>query len=337
MDTTTILNKLVEKKDLKAEEINFFLSNLIEGKISPIQGGAILTALRIKGETVDEITELIKGIRKNMTRVYAGQAIDVCGTGGDQFGSFNVSTATAFVTAGAGVKVAKHGGRAVSSQSGSTDVMEKLGVNLTLTPQQAELVFYKVGLVFLFAPLFHPAMKNAALIRKELKIRTIFNLLGPFTSPASVQRQLIGVPNLEIAKKLAEVGKKLSYERLLIVTSEDGMDEVSVHSKTTVFEINKNTIKKLSIDPQVFGFKKIDKKEIIGGTSANSAQIVKNILDGVKGPQRDLVAFNTAFALYTAGAVKNIKDGILMAEKSIDSGRAKLILKNLIRETQRYA
>ena len=148
-----------------------------------------------------------------MIRIYVDQAIDVCGTGGDNSGSFNVSTATAFVTAGAGVKVAKHGGRAVSSQSGSADVLEELGVNINLTPQRAELVFYKVGMVFLFAPLFHPAPKNISLIRKELKIRTVFNLLGPFANPTSVERQLIGVPNAEIASKLAKVGKKLSYKR----------------------------------------------------------------------------------------------------------------------------
>ena len=180
---------------------------MIEGKINPVRGGAILTALRIKGETANEIIELIRGIRKNMIRIYVDQAIDVCGTGGDNSGSFNVSTATAFVTAGAGVKVAKHGGRAVSSQSGSADVLEELGVNINLTPQRAELVFYKVGMVFLFAPLFHPALKNISLIRKELKIRTVFNLLGPFVNPTSVERQLIGVPNAEIASKLAKVAK----------------------------------------------------------------------------------------------------------------------------------
>ncbi len=337
MEITNILNNLIEKKDLTSDEIEFFLIGLIKKNISPVQGGAVLTALRMKGETVTEITELIKGIRKNMTRVYAGQAIDVCGTGGDKSGSFNVSTATAIVTAGTGVKVVKHGGRAVSSQSGSADVMEKLGVNLLLTPQQVELVFYSVGLVFLFAPLFHPAMQNIAAIRKELKIRTIFNFLGPFISPASVERQLVGVPNLEIAKKLAEVSKKLSYERLLIVTSENGMDEVSTYEKTTVFEIKNKQIKKTVIDPEQYGFKKIAKKEILGGNAVDNAKIIKNILNGQKGPQRDLVVFNSAFALLVSGVITDIKDGIELAEKSIDTGRAKLILENLIKETQRYA
>jgi len=337
MEMTKILNNLLENKNLTTEEIKLFLSNLINGNINPIQGGAILTALRMKGETVDEIVALINGVRKNMVQIYIDRAIDVCGTGGDMSGTFNVSTATAFVTAGAGVKVAKHGGRAVSSQSGSADVIEKLGVNILLTPKQAELIFYKVGMVFLFAPLFHPAMKNIAAIRKELKIRTIFNILGPFTSPASVKRQLIGVPNIKIAEKLAKVGKKLSYERLLIVTSEDGMDEVSTYSKTIVFEINKDLIKKSIIDPKEFGFKKFDKKEIFGGTATDNARIIKNILKGAKGPQRDLAVLNSAFALYVAGAVTNIKEGIKVAENSIDSGKAKLVLENLIKETQKYA
>ncbi len=337
MDTTAILNNLVEKKDLTTDQIELFIYKLINGNINPIQGGAVLTALRMKGETVDEIVALIKTIRKNMVHVYIDQAIDVCGTGGDQIGSFNVSTVVSFVTVGAGIKVVKHGGRAVSSQSGSADVMEKLGVNIKLSSQQAELIFYKVGMVFLFAPLFHPAMKHVSAIRKELKIRTIFNILGPFTSPASVKRQLIGVPNLEIAKKLAKVGKELSYERLLIVTSEDEMDEISTYSKSFILEIKKNIIKKTVIDPQDFGFKKIDKKEILGGTAEINAQIIKNILSGMKGPQRDLVVFNSAFALYAAGAITDIKEGIKLAESSIDSGKAKLVLENLIEETQKYA
>jgi len=337
MEMTKILNNLLENKNLTTEEIKLFLSNLINGNINPIQGGAILTALRMKGETVDEIVALINGVRKNMVQIYIDRAIDVCGTGGDMSGTFNVSTATAFVTAGAGVKVAKHGGRAVSSQSGSADVIEKLGVNILLTPKQAELIFYKVGMVFLFAPLFHPAMKNIAAIRKELKIRTIFNILGPFTSPASVKRQLIGVPNIKIAEKLAKVGKKLSYGRLLIVTSEDGMDEVSTYSKTIVFEINKDLIKKSIIDPKEFGFKKFDKKAIHGGNATDNSLIIENILNGLKGPQRDLVVFNSAFVLYTAGTVTDIKEGVKLAEKSIDSGQDKLILENLIKVTQKYA
>lgn len=337
MDTKKILNNLLEKKNLTTDEVKFFISNLINGNINPIQGGAILTALRMKGETIDEIVTLIKEIRKHKIPVFADQAIDVCGTGGDQQNSFNISTATAFVTAGAGVKVAKHGGRAVSSRSGSADVLEGLGVNILLTPQQAELIFYKVGMVFLFAPLFHPAMKNIAMIRKELKIRTIFNILGPFANPASVKRQLIGVPNLEIAKKLAKVGKKLSYEHLLIVTSKDGMDEISTYSNTHVFEINKNQTKKYIVDPQDFGFKKFDKKEISGGTIIDNARIIKDILNGNKDPKRNLVVFNSAFALYVAGLVTDIKEGIRLAEESIDSGQAKTVLQNLIRETQKYA
>lgn len=337
MDTSAILNNLVEKKNMTAEEIELFLSNLVKGNINSVQGGAILTALRMKGETVDETIALIKEIRKNVIPVQVNNAIDVCGTGGDGIGSFNISTAVAFVLAGAGIKVVKHGGRAISSQSGSADVMENLGVNLKLSSQQAEKIFNKIGMVFLLAPIFHPAMKHIAAIRKELKIRTIFNFLGPFANPASVKRQIIGVPNLEVAEKLAKVGKKLSYKHLLIVTSEDGMDEVSTYSKTTILEIKNNLIKKSIIDPKNYGFKKIDKKEILGGTTTENAQIIKDILNRLKNPKRDIVVFNSAFALYVAGIITDIKEGMKLAANSIDSGRAKLVLENLIKETQKYA
>ncbi len=336
MNTTNILNNLVEKKNMTAEEINIFLSDLINGNVNSIQGGAILTALKIKGETPEEINGLIKTMRKNMVSINLNNAIDVCGTGGDDSGSFNISTAVALVVAGCGVKVAKHGNRAASSKCGSADVLESLGVNIKLNPTQAQQVFKKIGMVFLFAPIYHPAMKNIVNIRKELKIRTIFNYLGPFINPSCPVKQLVGVPNKEIAQKLADVSKKLNYKHLLIVTSEDGMDEISIYSKTFMFEINKNQIKNKIIDPQDYKFNKTNKKEILGGDTVDNAKIIKNILNGVKGPQRDLVVFNSAFALYVAGSVIDINQGIKLAEDSIDSGSAKLVLENLIKETQRY-
>ena len=336
MNTTNILNNLVEKKNMTAEEINIFLSDLINGNVNSIQGGAILTALKIKGETPEEINGLIKTMRKNMVSINLNNAIDVCGTGGDDSGSFNISTAVALVVAGCGVKVAKHGNRAASSKCGSADVLESLGVNIKLNPTQAQQVFKKIGMVFLFAPIYHPAMKNIVNIRKELKIRTIFNYLGPFINPSCPVKQLVGVPNKEIAQKLADVSKKLNYKHLLIVTSEDGMDEISIYSKTFMFEINKNQIKNKVIDPQDYKFNKTNKKEILGGDTVDNAKIIKNILNGVKGPQRDLVVFNSAFALYVAGSVIDINQGIKLAEDSIDSGSAKLVLENLIKETQRY-
>lgn len=236
MDTTTILNKLINKKNLTAKETGSFLLEVINGSISNEQAAAIITALRMKGETVEEIYGFIKTLRKNMISININDAIDVCGTGGDGSGTFNVSTAVAFVVAGAGIKVAKHGNRAASSSCGSADVLEALGVNINLTPKQAEQVFKKIGMVFLFAPLYHPAMKNVVTIRKELKIRTIFNFLGPFINPSRPARQLIGVPDEKIAEKLTLVSKKLGSKHVVIATSEDGLDEISIGGKTTLFE-----------------------------------------------------------------------------------------------------
>lgn len=337
MDATDILTKLIQKQNLTTQETQLFLSEVMKGNISHIKTAAILTAFRMKGETVNEITGLIKSMRENMIRVKADMAIDICGTGGDGSGSFNISTATAFVVAGAGVKVAKHGNRAASSKCGSADVLEELGVNLKLSAVQAEAVFNKVGMVFLFAPLFHPLMKNVVEVRKELKIRTIFNFLGPFANPASVCRQLIGVPNIEIAEKLAKVGKKLGYKHLLIVTGKESLDEISIFSKTLVFEIKGNSIKKFVVDPQKYGYKKDSKKEIQGESAKQNAFFIKQVLQGIKSAKRDIVVLNSAFALYVSGKVSNIKQGINLAQASIDNGNAKLILENLVRETQKYA
>lgn len=337
MDTTNILNKLVKKEDLTTEETQKFLNDVMQGVATPAQIGAILIALRIKGETTDEIVGFIKAMRGNMITVNAPDAIDVCGTGGDSSGTFNISTAVAFVVAGVGVKVAKHGNRAASSKCGSADVLEQLGINLQLTPQQVEEVFDKVAMVFLFAPLFHPALKNLVTVRKELKIRTVFNFLGPFANPASVTNQLIGVPSLEIAEKLAEVGKVLNYKHLIIVTSEDGLDEISISSKTVLFEVKGNLVKQSTIDPIRYGFKKVSKEEVVGGSVEENAKFIKEILHGVKGSKRDIVVLNSAYALYVAGAVKDIKEGIRLAEKSIDSGKARSVLENLIKETHKYA
>ena len=308
----------------------------MKGNISPVILSAIFAAIRTKGETIDEIFGFIQTMRQNMVHVNIDNAIDVCGTGGDASNSFNISTAVAFVVAGTGVKVAKHGNRAASSQCGSADVLEELGVNIDLMPQQTEKVFKKIGIVFLFAPLYHPALKNVVKIRKELKIRTIFNFLGPFANPASVKRQLIGVPNEEIAEKLAEVGSRLKYEHLLIVTSKDGMDEISLSTETFLYEVKNAKIKKSVMSPADFGFKKTSKTEFSGGSVRENAIYIREILQGVKGPRRDIVVLNSAFALYVAGIASGIKQGIQQAEQSIDGGVANSVLRNLRKETQDY-
>ncbi|HSW47461.1 MAG TPA: anthranilate phosphoribosyltransferase [Candidatus Saccharimonadales bacterium] len=336
MDAAKILNKLMQKQDLTQTESEFFLSGVIEGSISQVQTGAILVALQMKGETVSEIVSFIKVMRGRMVKVVSVDAIDVCGTGGDGSSSFNISTAVSFVVAGAGVKVAKHGNRAASSKCGAADVLEKLDVNINLSSVQAAEVLKSTGMVFLFAPLFHPATKNVIAVRKELKVRTVFNFLGPFLNPVSVKRQLIGVPNIEIAKKLIQVGKELSYEHLWIVTSRDGMDEISVSAKTDVFELKNGKIKQFVIDPQDFGIKKSSKKEIEEGTLSENAEFIRDIFNGVKNAKRDIVVLNSAAALYVAGKAKDIREGIEMAEESIENGKAKKILENMIKETQRY-
>ena len=337
MEDTNLLNKLISKQNLTTEETQLFLNEVIKGVATPAQIGAILIALRMKGETPDEIIGFIKAMRENMVHVNASNAIDVCGTGGDSSGTFNISTAVAFVVAGAGVKVAKHGNRAASSKCGSADVLEELGVNLQLSPQQAEEIFNKVGMVFLFAPNFHPSMKNVVAVRKELKVRTVFNYLGPFANPASVEKQLIGVPNVEIAEKLAEVGKTLAYKHLLVVTSEDGLDELSISSKTILFEVKDHSVKQSTIDPVNYGLQKIPNGEVLGGSAQQNANFIREILQGKKSSKRDIVIFNSAFAIYVAGVASDIKEGIQLAEKSIDSGKAKLVLENLVKETQKYA
>lgn len=337
MDTTNILNTLMSKQNLTTEETELFLNQVVKGEATPVQIGAIIVALRMKEETPDEIVGFIKAMRQNMIHINVNNAIDVCGTGGDGNGTFNISTVVAFVVAGAGVKVAKHGNRAASSVCGSADVLEELGVNLQLSPQQAEEIFNKVGMVFLFAPLFHPTLKNLVMIRKELKILTIFNFLGPFANPASVEKQLIGVPNIEIAEKLAEVGKTLGYNHLIIATGEDGLDEISTSSTSTLFEIKDNSVKRSVINPINYGFKRSPKNEVMGGNAEQNAGLIKEIIQGKKGPKRDIVVLNSAYALYVASAVTTIKEGIKLAEESIDSGKARLILENLVKETQKYA
>ncbi len=337
MNLSQILNDLVNRRDLTTEEAELLLESMIKKIVSPVQIAAMLVALRMKGETVNEIVGFVKAMRKSMIHVDAKNAIDVCGTGGDNSGTFNISTVVAFVVAGTGVKVAKHGNRAASSKCGSADVLEKLGVNLQLSSQQTKEVINKVEMAFLFAPLFHPAMKRVVEVRKDLKIRTVFNYLGPFANPASVEKQLIGVPNIEIARKLAEVGKILNYKHLLIVTSDEGLDEVSILSKTTVFNVKANTIKHYSINPTDYGFKKVARKELLGGTIEENAEFIKTILTGEKNSKRDIVVLNSALALYVADVVNDIQEGIELAEKSIDSGKAAVVLNNLIKETQKYA
>ncbi|MBI3379915.1 anthranilate phosphoribosyltransferase [Candidatus Gottesmanbacteria bacterium] len=327
-----LLNKLIETKDLTQEEAICLMEEILEGNLTSAQIAAILVALRMKEEIPEEILGFIKVMRKHMVKIKTkGLVIDTCGTGGDGKGTFNISTAVAFVIVGAGVSVAKHGNRNASSACGSADVLEALGVNINLTPKEAEKMLSKTKFTFLFAPLYHPAMRHVGEVRKELKIRTVFNFLGPFASPASVRRQIIGVPNIKLAGKLAKVASNLNYDHLLLVTSEDGLDEISLSSPTHIFEVKGKQVKKMIINGKDYGFEKSSLVEIKGGDAKRNAEIIKDIMKGKNGPCKDIIVLNSAVGLYVAGKVKNIGEGLKFAQKSIEEGNAKKVLAMVIK------
>jgi len=337
MNTTAVLQKLIARKDLSEKESRQILLDMAEGKVLPAQIAAILTAFRMKGETPNELAGFIRGMREKMVKIKAKDAIDVCGTGGDDKHTFNISTAVAFVVAGCGVPVVKHGNRSATSSCGSADVLESLGAKIQLSTTQAADTFTKCGITFLFAPIYHPAMKHVASVRKELGIRTLFNVLGPFANPSGVKRQLIGVPTTDIARRLAQAAKRLSYSRLLLVTSADGMDEANTYTNATIFEVSGNKAKRFIVDPASYNFRKSSKQALLGGDANQNARIIVSLLDGEKGARRDTVVFNSGLALYAAATVKNISDGIMRAQESIDNGHAKSVLQHFIRQTQAYA
>ena len=331
MNSTDILNKLIAQEDLSAADMTGLFDAIVRDEVPTTQIAGILVALRMKGESAEEIEGLVRAMRFHMVKVHAEGAIDIVGTGGDGAGTFNISTAAALIACGAGAKIAKHGNRAASSQCGSADVLEALGVNIDLSPEQAERVFRNAGIVFLFAPAFHPATKNVVAVRRELKVRTIFNVLGPFANPAGARRQLVGVPNREIAKKMASAAKNLDYEHLLIVTSE-GMDEISTSSKTSAIELKDGTSRAFTINPSKFGYSGVA-GELAGGDAAFNAQIIRDVLAGRRGAHRDVAVLNAAFGLYVAGIANEAKEGVRLAEKSIDSGEANAALEHLIKHS----
>ena len=337
MTTQQYLYKLVNRVHLSQKEAEDLLYQLTDSA-TPIQIAGVLAALTTKEESVEEVAGFILGMRKKMTTIRVlKNTIDVCGTGGDGKHTFNISTASAFVLAGGGIPVAKHGNRAASSQCGSADVLEALGINIFLTPNQTEEVLQKTGMVFLFAPLFHGAFKQVGMVRKELGIRTIFNYIGPFVNPAGVKRQVIGVPTRKIAKLLANVAASLSYKHVCIVTSEDGMDEVSLFAPTFVYEIKEKNIREFVINPAAYGFTKARMKDIFGGDTETNAAIIENVLAGKKGPARDITVLNSALGFVVAGKAKNLQQGIRYAKEAINGGAALRTLHNLRKETKQYA
>ncbi len=323
------LAKLAQKQSLSEAEASDCMLEILEGKATPAQVASYLTFLNYKTETTDEVVGSVKAMRNKMSRVNAEglDAIDVCGTGGDHRGTFNISTTAALILAGGGVAVAKHGNRAASSQCGSAEVLEALGVKIDAPTRTAEKCLQEAKVAFLFAPHYHPAMKNVGPIRKELGIRTLFNILGPMSNPASVKKQVVGVFDLEKARLIAEVLVKAGSERVITLHSEEGLDEVSCAGPTTLFECQKDSrgqmnIREMEIHPELFGYTRHDLQLLKGSDAASNAKIVTEILNGEKGPRREAVVMNAAVGFYLAGKCSSVQDGKAFAEESLDSQKA---------------
>jgi anthranilate phosphoribosyltransferase len=317
------IQTLVGGRSLTMDEASNVMEEIMEGNATPAQFGAFVTALRCKGETVEEIAGLARTMRAKALRVTINEpVVDTCGTGGDGLGTFNISTAAAFVVAACGLKVAKHGNRAMSSQCGSADVLEALGVKIDLNPEQVQKCLEKVGIGFMLAPVFHPAMKYAAAPRKEVGIRTVFNILGPLTNPAGAKAQVLGVPEKGLTEKMATVLKMLGCQHALVVHGEDGLDEITITGKTFITEMNKGTIRNYEVTPEEIGLSRAKAECLKGGSAKDNADLLRAILSGKKGAQRDIVLMNAAAALAAGDKVATIGQGIALADEAIDNGAA---------------
>lgn len=320
-----ILEKLINRVDLQADEAENMMNSIMEGKLTDAQIAGLLIALRMKGETASEIGACAKVMRAKASGVDTKgmECIDTCGTGGDGADTFNVSTAAAFVLAAAGLKVAKHGNRSVSSKSGSADVLEALGCVIELSPDMVSELIRDVNMGFMFAPVYHSAMKYAIGPRRQLKVRTIFNLLGPLSNPADAAYQLLGVYDGKLTETMAEALKKLGTKRAMVVHSNDGLDEISVCDVTKVSELKQDgEIVNYIIDPKDYGFTLADSEDIKGGDAYINANIIKAVFNGEIGAPRDMVVINSSAAFYISGMTGSIDEGIKLAEKTIDEGRA---------------
>ena len=333
MSFQTYLQPVIAKKDLTESMMVEAMTQVMEGAVSDIQLAAFLTALQVKKETVPEIAGAAKVMREKAEKVKVNKSniIDTCGTGGDGSETFNISTAVAFVVAGGGLTVAKHGNRAVSSRSGSADVLKCLGINIDASLPTVERCIEEVGIGFLFAPLMHKAMKYAAVVRKELGFRTIFNLLGPLTNPAGARVQLLGVFDSKWVSPLAEVLRDLGSHRALVVHGFDGLDEITLTGETQVAELKSGHITTFSINPKDFGYSLCSTEDLKGGTPEENAFLIRNILNGDQGPKTDIVILNAAAALYLGGKAESISQGILVAINSIKSGAANKKMDELCR------
>jgi anthranilate phosphoribosyltransferase len=329
------IEKLVNRVDLSEADTVDVMNQIMTGEATPLQVAAFLTALRMKGETVEEITGAARVMREKAHRVKVGgkTVLDTCGTGGDQKGTFNISTTTAFVVAGAGVNVAKHGNRSVSSQSGSADVLGALGVKVDAPKERVEECIARIGIGFLFAPLLHEAMKYAVGPRRDIGIRTVFNLLGPLTNPALATHQLIGIYSGELVGAIAHVLKNLGSARAMVVHGLEGLDEISLCGPTKVAELRDGEVKEYLLEPEQVGLARCPLAQLHGGSATESAEIVRGVLTGNKGPARDVVLLNSGAALYISGKAATVKDGIALAAASIDAGQARQKLEQLVELT----
>ena len=324
MDIATAIANVVEQRDLSAGDMEAVMRSIMTGQATPAQIGGFLIGLRMKGETVDEIAAAAKVMRELATRVEVGgpHLVDTCGTGGDGASTFNISTASAIVTAAAGARVAKHGNRSVSSSSGSADVLEAAGVKLDLTPAQVAACIDRVGVGFLFAPQHHSAMKHAIGPRKEMRVRTLFNLLGPLTNPAGAPNQVLGVFSPDWVEPLAQVLKQLGSEHVLVVHAEDGLDEISIAAPTRVAELRDGEISLYTVAPEDFGLQRADLSAIAVDNAEQSLAMIKSVFDDQPGPARDIVRLNAGAAIYAAGLTPSLAEGVAVATDVISSGKA---------------
>lgn len=329
------IRKLIEKRDLSRQEAYDAMTEIMSGNASEPLIAAFLTALRMKGEVVNEIAGCAQAMREKSTKIETKRTnvIDTCGTGGDSLGTFNISTAAAIVASGAGAVVAKHGNRAISSRCGSADVLKALGVNIEIPKEKVEKCLDDVGIAFLFAPLMHGAMKYAAPVRRELGIRTVFNVLGPLTNPAGARRQVIGVFDGRLTELLARVLLDLGTERAMVVHGEGGLDEISSLGKTVISELKDGVVSSYEFHHSSVGIPSDTLADVVGGDAELNAGIIRNILDGKKNSQRNITLLNAGAAIYISGKAGTFLDGIKLAEESIDSQNAKKKLQELIDAT----
>ena len=335
-DFRSLIAKVASGASLTRDESALAFERMMSGEATPSQMGGMLMALRVRGETVDEITGAVSVMREKMLRVSApADAVDIVGTGGDASGSYNISTCAAFIVAGAGVPVAKHGNRALSSRSGSADVLAALGVNIELGPEQVGACITEAGIGFMFAPAHHPAMKNVGPTRVELATRTIFNLLGPLSNPAGVKRQMVGVFSRQWVEPLAHVLKNLGSEKAWVVHGSDGLDEITTTGTTAVAALENGAIRTFEIAPEDVGFARSKPEDLLGGDAATNAEALLAVLRGAKNAYRDVALLNAAAGLVVGGQAKDIKEGVAIGQRSIESGEAEGRLERLIAVSNR--